>query len=115
MKSLIHFVAAFGVVSMLAGCRDEPPSAPPTRAVPPPSASRPVPPSPDVVARSVADLEKRVEVERQLRLGTETRLTEQETAKSRWQVATWVAVSAAEILLIVGAILGTRARHDAKK
>lgn len=45
----------------------------------------------------------------------DARLREQEARTSRWQFATVLAVSASALALIVGAILGSRARHDAEK
>lgn len=44
----------------------------------------------------------------------EARLREQETQTSRWQFATVLAVSVSAFALILGAILGSRARHDAE-
>jgi hypothetical protein len=82
---------------------------------PPSPSALPPQPNPEAVIRAMADLEKRVQVEHEIRLATESRLKEQETAKSRWQNMALLAVSGAAALLIVGTILGTRARHDAKK
>lgn len=42
----------------------------------------------------------------------EARLREQEARTSRWQFATAVAVSVSAFALIIGTILGSRARHD---
>lgn len=74
---------------------------------PPPVAAKPPPPPTD------KDLEKKIEVEQQLRLQTEARLARQESTTGRWQTLTLIAIAAAVMLLIVGTALGAKARHDA--
>lgn len=63
-------------------------------------------------AKTVAVLEQRAAQERQQ---AETKLREQEARTARWQLAAFVAVSAAAFALIIGTILGSRARHDSQK
>lgn len=111
MKSIYPILLA--AVFLLAACDSSPQS---TYVESAPSAT-PTPratPLPDVIPKAMADLEKRLEVERQLRVKTESRLVEQETAKSNWQSGALLSVAGAIVLLIVGTCLGTRARHDAK-
>ena len=62
-------------------------------------------------AKTAAALEQRAAQERQ----AETKLREQEARTSRWQFAAMLAVCAAAFALIIGTILGSRARHDAEK
>lgn len=45
----------------------------------------------------------------------EARLREQEARTSRWQLATVLAVSVSAFALIIGTILGSRARHDGER
>ena len=63
---------------------------------------------------AATELKRSLEMERESRLGVERRLTEQESSKSFWQTAALLAVSGAIVLLIVGTVLGTRAKHDSK-
>ena len=44
---------------------------------------------------------------------TEARLHEQESRASRWQLAAMLAFSGAAFALLIGAAIGSRARHDA--
>ncbi|MDB6117695.1 MAG: hypothetical protein JWO08_1476 [Verrucomicrobiaceae bacterium] len=74
---------------------------------PPPAAAKPPPPPVNI------DLEKKVEVEQQLRLQTEARLAKQESTTGHWQTLTLIAIAAAGVLLIIGTALGAKARHDA--
>ncbi len=59
------------------------------------------------------EAERKSITERQQREQAEARLHEQEARTSRWQFASVLAVSAAGFALIIGAALGSRARHDA--
>ena len=115
MKILSLFVATVTAAVIMGACdrKPAPPPGYPERTVS--TAPAPTKPPADAVPRVVVELEKRVEVERELRLKTETRLTQLEIAKSRWQSTALLSISAATALLVVGTILGTRARHDAKK
>ena len=61
-------------------------------------------------AKAAAQLEQRAAQERQQ---ADTKLREQEARTARWQFAAMLAVSAAVFALIIGTILGSRARHDA--
>ena len=63
-------------------------------------------------AKTAAALEQRAAQERQV---AEAKLREQEARTSRWQFAAMLAVSAAAFALIIGTILGSRARHDSDK
>ena len=63
-------------------------------------------------AKTAAALEQRAAQERQQ---AETKLREQEARTSRWQFAAMLAVCAAAFTLIIGTMLGSRARHDADK
>lgn len=49
----------------------------------------------------------------QERQQTEARLHEQESRTARWQFAAMLAVSGAVFALLIGAAIGSRARHDA--
>ncbi len=49
----------------------------------------------------------------QERAQAEARLQEQESRASRWQLAAMLAVSGAAFALLIGAAIGSRARHDA--
>ena len=60
-------------------------------------------------ARTAAAVEQRAAQERQQ---AETKLREQEARIARWQFAAMLAVSGAAFALIIGTILGSRARHD---
>ena len=60
-------------------------------------------------AQTAAALEQRTAQERQQ---AETKLREQEARIARWQFAAMLAVSGAAFALIIGTILGSRARHD---
>jgi hypothetical protein len=110
-KKILKLCNAVLVAAVMMAC-DKRPSAYPQAPTPP---AFPAQPNPEVAARAMADLEKRVQVEHEMRLATESRLKEQEAAKSRWQNMAMLAVTAALALLIVGSILGSRARHDTKK
>jgi uncharacterized protein YceK len=46
---------------------------------------------------------------------TEARLHEQESRASRWQLAAMLAFSGAAFALLIGAAIGSRARHDAEQ
>jgi hypothetical protein len=59
------------------------------------------------------EAERKSITERQQREESEARLREQEARTSRWQFAAVLAVSAAGFALIIGAALGSRARHEA--
>ena len=75
---------------------------------PAPPAAKPPDPAPKT------ELEKKIEVEQQLRHQTEARLEKQESTTSQWQTLTLSAVFGAVILLVVGTALGAKARHDAR-
>ena len=64
-------------------------------------------------AQQAIEAERKSVTERQQREQTEARLREQEARTSRWQFAAVLAVSTAGFALIIGTILGSRARHDA--
>ena len=49
----------------------------------------------------------------QERAQAEARLREQESRASRWQLAAMLAFSGAAFALLIGAAIGSRARHDA--
>lgn len=62
--------------------------------------------------KTAAALEQRAAQERQ---HAETRIREQEARTARWQFAAMLAVAVAAFALLIGTILGSRARHDADK
>lgn len=59
------------------------------------------------------EAERKSITERQQREQAEARLREQEARTSRWQFAASLAVSVSAFALIIGAALGSSARHDA--
>ena len=61
---------------------------------------------------AVAKVEQLAAQERQQ---AEARLHEQESRASRWQLAAMLAFSGATFALLIGAAIGSRARHDAGK
>lgn len=63
-------------------------------------------------AAASAAAEQRATQERQ---HTEMRIHEQEARTSRWQFAAMLALSGSVFALIIGTILGSRARHDSEK
>ncbi len=63
-------------------------------------------------AKTAAAVEQRAAQERQQ---AETKLREQEARTARWQLAAVLAVSIAAFALLIGTILGSRARHDSDK
>lgn len=100
-------------LNLLAGCNEEPSSAPPAtapaRAIPKPAAT------PDTVPRAVVtEIEKRAAVERELRATAETRRDKEETAKGHWQNIALLMSTGAVVLLLVGTVLGSRARHESE-
>ena len=60
----------------------------------------------------VLELEKRVTTERDLRVAAESRRETEETAKSHWQNLALLMSTGAVVLLLVGTVLGSRARHE---
>ena len=98
-------------LNLLAGCNEEPSSAPPApgRALPKPAVT------PDTVPRAVVtEIEKRATVERELRATAETRRDREETAKAHWQNIALLMSTGAVVLLLVGTVLGSRARHESE-
>ena len=111
MNTLNHWVVLAVAAFALTACQKEPES---DAVTPSPQVPARATPAPEVIPSAIVEMAKRAEVERELRQKIETRLAEQEAAKSHWQSGALLSVSAAVILLIVGTCLGTRARHDAK-
>ncbi len=71
-------------------------------------------PAPHAQRETQAIESERKSIEERLqREQAEARVREQEARTSRWQFAATLAVSAAGFALIIGAALGSRARHDA--
>lgn len=101
----IPAVLATLLVLGLAGCKHQTPAA--TSTQPPSPRSTPNPP-PEVLIR----LERRVEAEHSERLDAEAKLQQTEAVKSRWQTAALLLTSGAVVLLLVGTVLGSKARHD---
>jgi PBP1b-binding outer membrane lipoprotein LpoB len=98
MKILTHFAAIVTAAFLLAGCHGDP-----------------KPRTSDPKSEAATELKRSLEVERESRLGVERRLAEQERSKSSWQTAALLAVSGAIVLLVIGTVLGTRAKHDSCK
>lgn len=59
--------------------------------------------------------QQQYEAEANLRQQAETRSTSQQEARSRWQTIATVLAVAAVVLLILGTILGSAARHESEK
>ena len=67
-------------------------------------------------AKAAAQSEERAALERaQERAQAGARVREQEERASRWQFAAMLAFSGAAFALIIGTVIGSRARHDAGK
>src|SRR4051794_9529861 len=98
MKTLTYLAALATAACLLAGCHGAP------EAKPASSSS----------AAVTTELKQSLEMERASRLGVEKRLAEQERSKTSWQTAALLAVSGAIVLLIVGTVLGTRAKNDSR-
>jgi hypothetical protein len=114
MKKLVRFPAIIAALAALVACHPQPRFVePPPRESTPPVPETP-PPTPDPKARVTAELELQLALERALRAKTETHLGEQENAKSSWQTVALFAMAGGCVLLLVGAGLGARARHDAQ-
>ncbi|MEA3208564.1 MAG: hypothetical protein QOE70_1621 [Chthoniobacter sp.] len=101
MKSFIRLAVIAVTVLALVACRRSPGTrVSPAWPNPPPETSRPFATPADTVPRQVvAELEKRVAAERELRLTTETRLAAKEIQKSRWQSAALLAVAVALVFV----------------
>lgn len=69
-------------------------------------------PHDEQAAENARTAEQKIAAERTERELAETRLREQEARASRWQFAGLLAASTAGVALIIGTILGSRARHD---
>jgi hypothetical protein len=115
MKKLVRFAAITAAFAALVACHPQPrfvEPAPPQESTPPVPGTPP--PTPDPKAGVTAELELQLALERALRAETETRLGEQETAKSSWQTAALFAMAGGCVLLLIGAGVGASARHDAQ-
>ena len=66
-------------------------------------------------AAQTAAAAKAEQLAAQERERTEARLHEQESRASRWQLAAMIAFSGAAFALLIGAAIGSRARHDAEQ
>jgi hypothetical protein len=66
-------------------------------------------------ADAVQRAEQQLAHERALREAAEARLDEQERRTARWQTVAFIAAVVACLALIIGTIIGSRARHDAEK
>lgn len=69
----------------------------------------------ETLEREKQQAAQNVAAEAQRREHAEAQFREQEARTSRWQFATVLAVSVSALALIIGAILGSSARHDAEK
>ena len=99
-------------LNLLVACNEQQSAAPP---VPAPPRATPVPP-PDTIPRAVVlELEKRVTVERELRAKSESRLDKEEAAKGRGQNIALLMSPGAVVLLVIGTVLGSRARHESQQ
>ena len=115
MKKLVRFAAIIAALAALVACHPQPrfvAPAPPQESTPP--VPETPPPAPDPKAGVTAELELQLALERALRAKIETRMGEQENAKSSWQTAALFAMAGGCVLLLIGAGLGARARHDAQ-
>ena len=101
-KNTIPIAFLLAVIG-LAGCKDNQ-----STSQPPPT-PRPTPnPPPEVLVR----MERRIEAEHAERLNAEAKLQQTEVVKSRWQSVAMLLVSGAVVALLVGTVLGSKARHD---
>ena len=102
MKRTLIPLAVILAVLDLAGCKHRDSQHNPTGATPNPSDSPKI---------TMAAVEKHAELEHSERLATEGRLQQTEAARSRWQTAALLLTSVALVSLIVGTVLGSKARH----
>lgn len=63
---------------------------------------------------AVQRAEQQLAEERALRVAAEERSKEQEARATRWQCAAIIGFALSAVTLILGIILGSRARHDGK-
>jgi hypothetical protein len=70
---------------------------------------------PDPASRINSRLVERFAAEREARQRSEAELQQEKNEKSGWQIAASILFGGAILALIIGTILGSRARHDATK
>lgn len=98
MKTLTHFTASVVAAILLAACHRDPPAG-----------------RLGGTSEITTELQRSLEAERESRRVTEQRLADQEKAKSSWQTAALLAISAAIALLVIGTVLGTRAKNETRQ